>query len=392
MSDSSDSGNFFIVDDHDIKSITYATEDKWFQQLNVNQAYSGTITEGVAGAKASLEFRGTAVGVVGIATTVQNVGPPAVQFSIDGNVIQTTTAPNNGSDNFSFVYLAQDGLDGSSSHTLGINVLNATADYPFAMDYILYLPVQGATPTASQSVITTFLPAPSGTGASQDASSSKSSAPVGAIVGGVIGGLALIVATAIAIWFVCFRRRRSTGRPYFYATSAKPGDLLDETEAKPTPYEVSAASVAPSTYGPGSQYQAGPQSTYSSAPPQAPSSAYSAPSQYAPPSGLGYGSQSGYTPSEAPVSDYSSGSGASAPLVLASGSTPRASASPNQPRSKAAEAGLLSVPQEATFHADSGVRFDANGQPIPAASSSSSANVLVPTADLSDVPPSYTPA
>lgn len=158
-------------------------------------------------------------------------------------------------------------------------------------------------------------------------------------------------------------------------------------EVKPTPYDGPvAASIAP-----GSQYQPGGQSGYT--PPQPAPSAFSGsvPSQYNPPSGLGHGSQAGYTPSEPPVSDYSSGSGPST-LVLASGSTPRVSASPNQPRSKAAEAGLLSVPQETTFHADSGVRFDENGQPIPAASSSSSANVLAPTAELSDVPPSYTPA
>ena len=234
-------GAFVVVDDHDIQSITYATQDKWFQAF-INQAYSGTVTDGVAGAKASVEFEGahadsalaegthcsvgTAVAVVGLATTVENVDPPAAQFSIDGNVLQQTTAPNNGSTNFSFIYFQQDGLDTSSPHTLEIDVLNATENYPFVMDYILYLPVQGATPTASQSIITTFLPAPSGAGDSQG--SSSKAVPVGPIVGGVIGGLALIVATAIAIWFLCFRRRQSTGRAYFYAASAKPGDLLDE--------------------------------------------------------------------------------------------------------------------------------------------------------------------
>ena len=60
--------------------------------------------------------------------------------------------------------------------------------------------------------------------------------------------------------------------------------------------------------------------------------------------------------------------------------------------SKAAEAGLLSVPQQTTFYADSGVRFDQNGQPVPAAgSSSSSSAAAVPheANELSEVPPSY---
>lgn len=129
----------------------------------------------------------------------------------------------------------------------------------------------------------------------------------------------------------------------------------------------------------GSQYQ-GP-------PPQA-QSAYSAPTTYShPPSGL---NQPTYATSEGPLSDY--GSSAAGPsggsqLGLAPGSQPRVTSSPNQPMSKAAEAGLLSVPQQATFHADSGIRFDQNGQPQPVAGSSSSG--IHATQELSDVPPSY---
>lgn len=54
--------------------------------------------------------------------------------------------------------------------------------------------------------------------------------------------------------------------------------------------------------------------------------------------------------------------------------------SPNQPQSKAAEAGLLSIPQEANYHADSGVRFGPSGDP--------SGSGAVPA----DVPPMYTPS
>ncbi len=242
MSGLGGTNSFVVADDHDIQSIDYSqTPDVWFQQF-LDGAYQGTITGGVAGAKASFKFagmsaqlshttwahhfKGTALGVVGVATTSHTSGPPAARFSIDGQVVQTTTAPNNGSDNYSFDYLDVDGLD-STSHVLEIDVLNATGDYPFYMDYILYLPVQGVSPTASQVIITTFLPAPTSS-SSQEASTGKSSVPVGPIVGGVVGGLAVIVAACIAIWFLCFRRRRSTGQAYFYAAHAKPGDLLDE--------------------------------------------------------------------------------------------------------------------------------------------------------------------
>ncbi|KAI0751005.1 hypothetical protein C8Q80DRAFT_1268302 [Daedaleopsis nitida] len=372
--------SFYIVDDNDIQSIDYETRNLWFPLLvKDDQAYQGTVTSGIAGAKASMKFQGTAVGVVGIVSSVPNVGPPAAQFSIDGKIIQTTVAPNNASQDTQFDYFAFKGLDGSSIHEIEINVLNATTDYPFVMDYMIYLPTEGVTPTGSQAAVTTSLPSITAAPVNNAADTKSSGAPVGAIVGGVIGGVALIVATCIAIWFLCFRRRRSNGQPYFYASSANAGDLL-ESETKPTPFDVHPQSVAAaSTLAPGSAYQPVPQTP----------SAYSAPpSQYSAPSGLGY---SAHTPSERPMSDY--GSSVSGPsqghsLALASGSMPRATTSPNQPRSKAAEAGLLSVPQQSMYHADSGIRFDENGQPIPQASSSSSAPV--PDApDLGDVPPTY---
>ena len=333
-----------------------------------------------------------------------DVEPPAALFSVDGRAIQTVTAPNNGSDTFQFPWFAFEQLDGSQDHTVQIEVLNATETYPFVLDYMIYLPPDGSTPTTGVSVVTTFLP-PTGTPTAASASQGSSSGvPVGAIVGGVVGGVAVIVAAAIAIWLLCFRRRRSNGQPYFYASSAKAADLLESeqgsllhqppplyadltpaelAEVKPTPFDPPRPQsyAASSVLGPGSVHQPGPHTA---------PSAYSAPSQYNPPSGLGY---STHTPSEAPVSDYSSNAGGPShtpSLVLASGSMPRVTASPNQTRSKAAEAGLLSVPQDATYHADSGVRFDANGQPITASgsSSSSSANVLAPP-ELADVPPSY---
>ncbi|KAH9927235.1 uncharacterized protein B0H18DRAFT_1003621 [Fomitopsis serialis] len=60
----------------------------------------------------------------------------------------------------------------------------------------------------------------------------------------------------------------------------------------------------------------------------------------------------------------------------------RTGSSPNQAHSKAAEAGLLSVAGQPTFHADSGVRFNASGQP---SGSGGGHDEHTPV----DVPPSY---
>ena len=68
----------------------------------------------------------------------------------------------------------------------------------------------------------------------------------------------------------------------------------------------------------------------------------------------------------------------------------RTMSSPNQSMSKAAEAGLLSVPQDLTFYADSGVRFDPNCPPqLAGPGPSPSTEALAQTHGLTDVPPLY---
>ncbi|OJT05340.1 hypothetical protein TRAPUB_3781 [Trametes pubescens] len=368
--------SLFIVDDHNLESIIYNTQNLWFPTSSVDAALQGTLTEGITGAKASLTFSGTALAVFGLATTA-NSSSPTVQFSVDGQVLQTTTAPNNGSVNFEFPFFDVENLS-SAQHLLEFTVLNATTDYPFALDFIAYEPVSGAAPTASQQIVTSFLPAPTGALATSTAatSSSSSGAPVGAIVGGVVGGVAVLVATVIAVYLLCFRNRRK-GDPHFYAARGQASDLLDQ-ESKPATYVVPQAT--PAALGPQSRYSVGP------------TSAYSAPSAYTSP-GLAYNSPgtAPYTPSEAPVSDYTSASGPSHPpslFIVTNAQAPRDS--PNQAMSKAAEAGLLSVPQPATFHADSGIRFNSAGE--PSSSSAAGTSHVLAAPELADVPPTYSEA
>ena len=81
------------------------------------------------------------------------------------------------------------------------------------------------------------------------------------------------------------------------------------------------------------------------------------------------------------TTNYTRQSHAPSTVLSVANAAPPVRASPNQPQSKAAEAGLLSIPQEATYHADSGVRFGPSGEP------SGSGSGAVPA----DVPPIYTP-
>ena len=171
-------------------------------------------------------FPGSALAVYGIVSTVNNSNPPAVRFSLDGKTVHTTVAPNNGSIDLSFPFFVMPSIR-SGQHLLEMGVLNATRQYPFALDEIIYEPSSGVTPTAAQSVITTILPTATGESVN-DSSNGKSAAPVGAIVGGVVGGIVILVATGLAIWFLCFRGRKWIGKALFYGSAARPDDLLDD--------------------------------------------------------------------------------------------------------------------------------------------------------------------
>ncbi|KAI9000820.1 hypothetical protein BD414DRAFT_511460 [Trametes punicea] len=364
------SGILFVIDDSNLKTINYETPDLWFPStVPQDEAIDGTLTKGLAGAKANLTFVGSAVAVLGIGSTDVG-GPPAVEFTIDGSLHVSATAPNNGSTGFEYPFLDIADLS-VDQHSLEIQVINATRNYPFVLDAIVYAPPSGAMPTASQVVYTNTIPSATISVAAQSASHNSSGAPVGAIVGGVVGGVAVLVAAGIAVYLLCFRRR-SNGKPYFYASSAKAGDLLGiDEEPKPTPYEYNpqAVTVVP-TAGPHSQYGGSSAPTISAHP-----------------------VASVYAQSAAPLSDYSSGTSTSGPsqppaLHIVTNAPP-VRHSPNQPRSKAAEAGLLSIPQPATYHADSGVRFSSTGEP---SSSSSAAVEALDAPELQDVPPSYSEA
>ncbi|KAK7688892.1 hypothetical protein QCA50_007583 [Cerrena zonata] len=305
----------------------------------------------------SYTFSGTQISIVGglLVPKLNDTDALVSTYSIDNSTPFTYRAPTNITADTGDVEFYTSPVLSDGQHTLFANVTSCSSNHLYIMLSILYVPSSiTSVASASRTVISSF---PTSSNTVSGSSESHSSTPVGAIVGGVIGGVALLIISAIAIWFFCFRPRH--GQPYFYK-SAEAGDLLSQ-EVKP--FNV-----------PGPQ---SPPSTASSPPSQGPNSYY-APT---------------FAPASPPASDtggsstYGGGSGTAhtrqsfAPSTTLSVANPGLTvrSSPNQPQSKAAEAGLLSVPQEATYHADSGVRFGPSGE--------ASGSGTVPA----DVPPSYTP-
>lgn len=176
--------------------------------------------------KAQGLFLGTRVAVFGalVPSSSNSSLNVASTYSIDNSKTITYRPPANTTvenDNVEF-FESSDLSDGQ--HTLFANVTSCSSDNLYVMTSLAYIPSSKA--SVSSASLTTSLSLPtSSTTAGGATSQSHSSTPIGAIVGGVIGGVALLIISAIAIWFFCFRQRH--GQPYFYK-SAEAGDLLSQ--------------------------------------------------------------------------------------------------------------------------------------------------------------------
>ncbi|CAL1705765.1 unnamed protein product [Somion occarium] len=196
-------------------------------------------------------------------------------------------------------------------------------------------------------------------------SSSKGSSPAGAIVGGVLGGIVLCVAILGGVWY--YLRRRSRGQPYLYRLTDVSGLLDDET--KPNIDNTPTPPSPPNTTTRSSSQR----SRFKYAPtiddPQSNSSPQSGPRDDSSRSAFTYQGVSHRT--------------SSAVLSVANPTHDNLIASSIQLHSKAVEAGLLSMPPETTYHADSGIRFESSVE-------ASTSDDLGQASELVDVPPTYT--
>lgn len=139
-------------------------------------------------------------------------------FTIDNELASTLEAPSNlTSTQYDQTFLLQQGLS-RDEHTLVINATRTDGNTPILIDYFGYIPLDAPTSTTSLANMQSGIPSASVTASSIAASDSSKSVPVGPIVGGVVGGLALLVFTALALYWLRLRNRRRT--------VASPNDLL----------------------------------------------------------------------------------------------------------------------------------------------------------------------
>ncbi|EMD40962.1 hypothetical protein CERSUDRAFT_91715 [Gelatoporia subvermispora B] len=350
-----DSSQVFI-DDQDT-SITYS--GTWQKESQIDNVLKGTLSKATSpGATASYTFNGTALGTfVNVFGSQFPGNQPLSTYSVDDSSPSQFQGSGITKEEDSQQFFSSSIFNGGT-HTLVITVTNCSQESPFYLDFLEVISEIPGSSSGSMSATSSSSSVPT---AQAVVASHGSSTPVGAIIGGVVGGVAVLVVAAVAVFFFCFRRRNR--RPYFYG-HAPVGELLGFEGKEVTPYPQ-----PPNSPPPASETGIMPYKPF--IPPSASSHTTSPPA------------------SETGGSTYVASSSAGGGPSNSSGYVVRNvdHSSPNQPLSKAAQAGLLSAPPSTTFYADSGIRFDQVGEPS-ASQAGPFAHRLVGEA-LTDVPPSY---
>lgn len=157
----------------------------------------------------------------------QQALPPSVSFSIDGGVpIPVVSDPDLQDTEYSHQFYNSHTLS-AGEHVLHLNVTHGEQDWPFVLDYILYLPLA---------------PSQSGTGAvapSSQASTAKTT-PTGAIVGGIAGSVVLLLAAALYAYFRKPRSKHDSSINAVRKAANSKVDLLDDSMCQGTGRVASA--------------------------------------------------------------------------------------------------------------------------------------------------------
>ena len=75
-----------------------------------------------------------------------------IEFTLDGQSLGRTVFPGDINSTATPYYCLNDTAIGDGNHTLVMNVLQASNEYPFYLDYIIYQALSGATPTDGAAV------------------------------------------------------------------------------------------------------------------------------------------------------------------------------------------------------------------------------------------------
>ena len=166
---------------------------------------------------------GTQVAVVGV---IETGLPVTSTYSIDGESSLFYTSPYDlSSADAGIEFFISEELT-ATEHQLVFEVLNATSDYPFILQYILYASSSSSSSSIQPSSSTWSGAAPTDTRGAEASVATHHSTSVGAIVGGVVGGVVGLAILAILVFFFAIGRRKK-GRPYFYA-EVQPAEMLSD--------------------------------------------------------------------------------------------------------------------------------------------------------------------
>ncbi|KAI0735031.1 hypothetical protein C8Q76DRAFT_791614 [Earliella scabrosa] len=392
---------YLYVDDTN-RAIQFSQNDWVFtsqasRDLGLRGVFKDTLAATVVtGATIRIEFQAAQIVIVGATVALpgaQRNSGPLSSFVLDGSNNSAFVFRGDVSNATAVPFFVSPSLS-EASHVLEITVLSATRESPFLFDQIALLGPEGVTTDSSDTWATTTFAAPI-PGATQGSTTGSavtedSGLPVGAIVGGVIGGVALLVATALAIYFLCWRRRRDSryGSAGFSNAAMFNGDR-EKVYYPPTPADAGASQAEPFLqHGPDPRY-----SQYSDYPQYPASSAYSgyggtphasefsatpvSPPLVPPPVGAPVPVRASQAYPPAPTSVSSAYSNTTRTLSVVNETEPESlGALARTLAQRKAEEAMQNdkSSQPVQYHADSGVRFDSDGQPIEPGSSASEAS------------------
>ncbi|KAH9939377.1 uncharacterized protein BXZ73DRAFT_99580 [Epithele typhae] len=125
-----------LVDDYN-PSVQYSPN--WIATEQLPTEVDGTRHgAAAAGLTATLSFKGTGIQVVGVLEPTGANGQPTTQYAIDGQVVDTYTAPYtpDGQTTFNVTFFSKNDLS-SEDHTLVITNMNGQSPTLFWLDYFL---------------------------------------------------------------------------------------------------------------------------------------------------------------------------------------------------------------------------------------------------------------
>lgn len=219
------------------------------------------------------------VGAVRASASGNSVHPITSTYTIDNEVVGSFTAAPGDAEQDGVAFFSSKNLE-LAFHVLVMNVTSASDDYPFILDYVMFVPAPTLSSTFSLSVapsssapsssdLTAGISFTAATTTTESvissseasgtavpivtAAGSSSSSHAGPIAGGVIGGIVLLLALGALFWW--YRRRRGSAegsevaekgtRQAFLCANIMLSKLADGASVRPLPPHSAIPGITP---------------------------------------------------------------------------------------------------------------------------------------------------